>query len=161
MRCPIESEENLDLLLAYSAGERNAGTAALEPHLEVCPRCKQFVQGQPAVWAALEEWEPPAVSADFNRRLYHRIENEVPWHERLLGRLRPQFGWRAVPVAAAAGVLITAGIWLQRPSGVPAPPEAVLIDTWQPEQVVRAMDDLELLDTFDRAVRADSARPEL
>jgi anti-sigma factor RsiW len=162
MRCPIETEENLDLLLAYSTGERSApGMAGLEQHLGGCPACRKFVAGQPAVWAALNSWEPPAVSSDFNRRLYGRIEREIPWWARLFRPLRPLFGWHGLPVAAAACLVITVGIMLQRPSAVPPQPETIQIEVLQPEQVVHALDDLEMLDNFDRAVLADSARPEL
>ncbi|PWU07094.1 MAG: hypothetical protein C5B51_10690, partial [Terriglobia bacterium] len=93
MRCPIETEENLDLLLAYSSGKRTApGMDAFEQHLEACAACREFVSGQTLVRAALDEWQPPAISGDFNRRLYHRIENQPSWWQRFSGSLRPLLG---------------------------------------------------------------------
>jgi len=162
MRCPIETEENLDLLLAYSTGDRGApAMAGLEQHVNICPACRKFVAGQPPVWAILDEWEPPAVSPDFNRRLYSRIGQEISWPIRLFRPLRPLFGWHGLPVAVAACLVVTVGLVLQRPSAVSPQPETIQIEVLPPEQVVHALDDLEMLDNFDRAVRADSVRPEL
>ena len=71
MRCPIESQENADLLLSYSARRLNPeATAILEAHMEICPTCREFRDGQRALWEALDQWEARPVSPDFDRRLY-------------------------------------------------------------------------------------------
>src|SRR5579864_5570548 len=111
MKCPMESEENRDLLLQYGTGRPgNPASAAFERHLEGCSACQEFVAGRRTVWAALDEWAPPAISADFNRQLNQRIEREVSWWDRLFRPLRPLLAWNGLPVAAAAGLVITVGV---------------------------------------------------
>ena len=53
MKCPMESEENRDLLLEYGTGTRSPASAAFERHLEDCAACQGFVAGRRTVWAAL------------------------------------------------------------------------------------------------------------
>jgi hypothetical protein len=69
----------------------------------------------------------------------------------------------AVPVAAAAGVMILAGLMLERPAVTPvAPPqESAQVDVLGPEQVQSALDDMEMLRDFNHLVRADSAEPRM
>jgi hypothetical protein len=160
MRCPIENQENLELLLdCGSKRGKPAGplAEAFREHLENCLACQEAVAGQQEVGAALDIWEAPAVSLSFNRQLYTRIEKPVRWSERVqeaLSRLlQVLMLWKGVPVAAAAGLLLVAGILLQHPQ--PARPfDNVAVEGDQPEQVVHALDDMEMLDTFDRSVPA-------
>jgi PAS domain S-box-containing protein len=67
MRCPIETQETSELLLAYCARKLDPGTAAtLERHMASCPACRELYEGQRAVWAALDAWDDlpvPAVHA--------------------------------------------------------------------------------------------------
>ena len=96
MRCPIESQENAELLLSYSARRLNPeSTAILEAHMELCPACREFRDSQKALWEALDQWEARPVSPDFDRRLYRKIEeqdqlegqrgvladSQIRWHE--------------------------------------------------------------------------------
>ena len=158
MRCPIESRKT-DLLLEYSGrGLESAEARNLEQHLKSCTGCRDFVAGQRAVWAALDEWEAPAISAEFNRRLYDRIETQVSWWERVVRPLRPLLIRHVLPVSAAACLLITVGIVLERPRAVTPVAQNTPLEISQPELVVHALDDMEMLDNFDRAVRADAAR---
>jgi hypothetical protein len=158
MRCPIESQENLELLLDYgSIRGRPAGPLAktFREHLENCSACRESVAGQQEVRAALDIWEAPVVSLSFNRQLYARIEEPVKWSERLreaLSRtLQILLLWKGVPVVAAAGLVLMAGILLQHPQPV-RPFESLAVEGAQPEQVVHALDDMEMLDAFDRSV---------
>ena len=99
--------EHAALLLDYAAGKLAQETAAnMEQHMETCPACAEFVRGQRAVWQALEGWEAAPVSMDFDRRLYARIERQASWWDRIVAD--PVFR-HAVPMAAAAGVMIMAG----------------------------------------------------
>jgi len=161
MNCPMEARHGSELLLDYTAGRLEAGEAmALEAHLESCARCRQFAQSQKAVWQALEAWEAEPVSMDFDRRLFARIEQApVSWWERLTG----QAMHHAVPVAAAAGVMILAGLMLEHPAATPvAPPrESAQVETLGPEQVQSALDDMQMLRDFNHLVRADSAEPRM
>ena len=75
MNCPLKRVETTDLLLEYSARRLDASrAAALGRHVEACAECSAFLAGQRAVWDALDEWEAPPVSMDFNRRLWQRID---------------------------------------------------------------------------------------
>jgi anti-sigma factor RsiW len=165
MRCPIESQENLELLLDYGTSRgRPAGplAEAFREHLENCPACREAVAGQNQVRAALDIWEAPPVSLSFNRQLYAWIEEPVKWSERLrqaLSRPLPVLlFWKGVPVAVAAGLVLVAGVLLQHQQ--PAKPfESVAVEGAQPEQVVHALDDMEMLDVFDQSVPAPANSP--
>jgi predicted anti-sigma-YlaC factor YlaD len=156
MRCPIESQENLELLLDYGSS-RPPGplAAAFQEHLEKCSACREAVAGQHEVRTALDIWEAPSVSLSFNRKLYARIEAPMKWSERVRQALsRPVpvlLSWKAVPVAAAAGLVLVAGLLLQHPRPVQSF-ENVAVEGDQPEQVVHALDDMEMLDAFDQSV---------
>jgi hypothetical protein len=161
MKCPMESEENRELLLEYGTGERGAGSAAFARHLEDCSACQGFVAGRRAVWAALDEWEAPAISANFNRQLHQRIEQEGSWWDRLFQPLRPLLTWNGLPVAAAACLVFTVGVMFERPARVAPQANTIRVEAFEPEQIVNAIEDLEMLDKFDRGVRADAARSQL
>ena len=161
MNCPMEARQGSELLLEYTAGrlEPRAATA-LEAHMESCARCREFAQSQEMVWQALEAWEVEPVSMDFDRRLFARIEQaRVSWWARLTGQVMHH----AVPVAAAAGVMILAGLALERTAVTPvAPPqESAQVETLGPEQVQSALDDMQMLRDFNHLVRADSAEPRM
>jgi len=158
MNCPIETLENAEVLLAYCARTLDPETTLiLERHLAVCPMCKEFQHKQQAVWEALDAWEAMPVSPDFNRRLYQRIEAEAQtsWWTRITRPLRPAFGpgllSRGVPLAATLCLLVLAGVILQRPDDVVAPEglaSDARMESIQPEQVERTLDEMELLRQF-------------
>jgi len=158
MICPIETQENTGLLLAYCARKLDAETTlVLERHLAACPACRQFVGNQRAVWTVLQTWEAPPVSPDFDRRLYQRIEREVSWWDLLIRPLRPMLARQGLPVAAAAFLVIMAGTVLQqRPDAVQPVPEmeSAQLEGVQPEQVEHALEDMQMLSDFSRQVRA-------
>jgi hypothetical protein len=154
MRCPIETHGNADLLLDYSARRLNPDlTAILEAHMEICPSCREFRDGQRALWAALDGWEAAPVSADFDRKLYRRIDAEGRgslW-SRWFGPLQPVFWRPALPLAATACLLLAVGFVLQTPGGNPV----VADDTakvQEVEQVERTLEDLDMLRQFNLAV---------
>jgi hypothetical protein len=158
MRCPIESRENLELLLDYGSSKGKAtGTLAIafREHLGSCAACREAVDDQQEVRAALDIWEAPEISVAFNRQLYRRIEEPVKWNERLRavfsGSPRELLLWRGVPVAATAGLVFMAMTLFRQPE--PAKPlENVAVEAAQPEQVVHALDDMEMLDAFIQSV---------
>src|SRR6267154_2263607 len=124
MKCPIETQENAELLLSYSARRLNSeSTAILDAHMEICPACREFRDGQRALWEALDQWEARPVSPDFDRRLYRRIEEQeqLGWWARLFGPLRPVFLRPALPLAATACLVLAAG-YITIDSGRIAPP---------------------------------------
>src|SRR5581483_4149182 len=151
MNCPLETQESSALLLAYSSGRLDSENAiAVRRHLDACPACTKFVDQQAAVWEALELWKAEPVSADFDRRLYQRIEQQVSWWDMLLRPFRPLFGHQGLPIAAAAGVLIMAGLLLDRPTPPAVAPQSAQVEALQPEQVIHAVDEVEMLSQFNR-----------
>jgi hypothetical protein len=97
---------------------------------------------------ALDLWEAPPVSADFDRRLYRRIDRDVPWWHFLTP---PN---RFLPVAAAAGLLIAVGIWVGQPGAAP-PPRSAAIEALPPDQAESALQEMEMIEEFNRLVRSD------
>ncbi|HLY19789.1 MAG TPA: zf-HC2 domain-containing protein [Bryobacteraceae bacterium] len=151
---------NPEMLVAYAAGELDVEAAsALERHLAECPACASLATEQATVWKALDAWEAPPVSPDFDRRLYRRIANEVhlSWWERIVRPFRPVALRQLIPVTATAGLLLMAGLVL-RHQGMVAPPQA-RAETVHAEQVESTLDDLELLRQFAPASSAESVHP--
>ncbi len=163
MNCPLESGENTGILLEYAAGKLNASARAqMEQHIESCPACREFAGMQQNVWQALDDWEPVEVSLDFDRRLYARIERDVPWWERFLRPLNPLFR-HSVPIAAAAGLMIMAGLIISRPTGTsPAPaPKSAQVEVLQADQLESALADIEMLRQFNQLVPDKAADPKM
>ena len=164
MKCPIETRENAELLLAYCARKLDVETTAmLEGHIRVCPACREFADGQQTVWKALDAWEAAPVSADFDRRLYQRIEAEVSWWDLLMRPFRPLLFRRGLPIAAAAGLLIVAGMMLERPAAVPPAnsPESAQVDVVAPDQAEHALQEMEMMREFNSLVHPDAADPKM
>jgi hypothetical protein len=174
MNCPLETRENAQLLLDYCTRKLAPETVAtLERHIAICGRCREFAGSQRAVWQALDAWEAAPVSRDFDSRLYQRIEAQdgcqVGWWNLLLRPFRSPFSpifspifskvtlRRSLPAAAMAGLLLMAGVILERPTISPAPPaeDMAQVDSVQPEQVERALDAMEILNEFSHHVRSD------
>jgi anti-sigma factor RsiW len=154
--------ENEESLMAYAAGGLDqAGRANLERHLAVCATCRELVDGQRVVWDALGGWEVAPVSADFDRRLYARIGREVSWWNRALRPFRPALVRQWLPIAAAACLLLAAGVVVRRSADVgPAPQEAsAQLESLRPDQVQGALEDMELLQEFNGLVGPDSTGP--
>lgn len=150
MKCPIETQENAELLLSYSARRLNEeSTAILDAHMQMCPACREFRDGQRALWEALDQWEARPVSPDFDRRLYRRIEEQeqLGWWARLFGPSRPVFLRPALPLAAAACLVLVAGFIIDDPARLVSP----RVDSPQVrevEQLERTLDDLDMLRQF-------------
>ena len=159
MNCPLENQEGSALLLAYSSDRlENEKAVAVQRHLESCPACRRFVENQSVVWEALDLWKAEPVSADFDRRLYARIEQQVSWWDMLLRPFRPLLMNQGLPIAAAAGVLIVAGVFLDRQAVVPVvpPPQSAQVEALQPDQMEHAIDEVEMLNQFNHLMRSDS-----
>jgi anti-sigma factor RsiW len=156
MRCPMEER-----VLAYGAGKLDARQArAFEEHLAGCPECRTAAAGQQAVSRALDGWAAPAVSAGFDRRLMARIENEVSWWETLIRPLRPL---RIGRVAAMGGLLLLAGLLLQRPDAgtVPVMQHSAQVEAVAPEQAESALVEMDMMREFSGLVHADAGAPRM
>jgi len=139
MNCPIETQENKEWLLDYSAGRLDAArTAVVEQHMERCEGCARFVEEQRLVWDALGRWEAPDLSTDFNRRLYQKVDQTQTssWFKRF---------WRPLVPVAAACLLIVAGVVLHTPTALTPERSQARVESVEPEQVERTLDDLQML----------------
>ncbi|MGD0499025.1 MAG: zf-HC2 domain-containing protein [Bryobacteraceae bacterium] len=155
---------NEETLLEYGAGRLDSRTrASVERHLEVCAACREAAAGQQALWAALDAWEAPPVAADFDRRLYRRMEEDVPWRERMLRLFRPALVRRGLPIAAAAGLAVAAVILIERPAASPPVPaaNAQQVEPLRPDQGESALQDMEMLQEFNGLIRPDAGESRL
>jgi len=161
MNCPLGTRDHAELLVAYSTRKLDAAdTAAVEEHIGVCAACREFVRGQKAVWDALDIWEAEPISADFNRRLYQRIDAQVTWWDRWMQPLRPLIFHRTASLAAAACFVLAVGLVLDQTATPPrqaarASAVAEVEGGLQPDQVLKALDDMEALSRFNRLMKSD------
>jgi anti-sigma factor RsiW len=163
MRCPLETRENREILVAYSSRALNGDdTELLEAHLQGCSACREFVRGQRAVWQALDAWEAAPVSEDFDRRLFARIERDVSWWQRMRGRMGLLLVHRALPATAVAALVVAGALldWPWRPKVLPHTTTAQ-VEALQPDQVVHALDEMEVLNQFNHLMKPDAAEPKM
>ncbi len=107
-----------------------------------------MVDAQREVWNALGEWTPPAVSGDFDARLYARIRQEetIPtWRRFARSLFSPPVPWAfwkpAVSLMAACAVLAV-GLMVRVPERSDV---TVRVDKVNIEQVEQALEDLDML----------------
>jgi len=156
MNCPLASH-NPEMLVDYAAGQLNSESrCAFEQHMADCASCRATAAEQAAVWSALDAWEAPALPADFDRRLYGRIDQgaRLSWWERLIRPLRPMPLRAVLPLTATAGLLLMAGLLLEHQG--PVTPAASSGRVVRAEQVERTLDDLDLLGQFNSASSSES-----
>lgn len=142
----------------YVAGRVDASqAAAMAAHAVGCPACQREMAEQAAVWAALEEYSPAAVSADFDARLYARIARSEAQGEGWMSRLVRSMtaSWRpAMAVSGVCAVLLMA-VMLRTPETNPASVTAMpAVEKAQSEPVdletlESALEDLEMLKVVD------------
>ncbi len=156
MKCPSNAWEEADLL-AFSENKLEAPQAVrLHEHLQSCAVCRTVVEQQKAVWEALDAWEAPAIAADFDRRLYGAMEQDAGRWNRWLESSRLLLVRQGLPIAAAACLIVVAGVVAHRPADSTMAPSAARIENLQPEQVEHALDDVQMLGDFTRAARSDT-----
>src|SRR5579872_2636794 len=147
MKCPIDSRET-EVLLAYSSGKlESEQTPILAAHVETCQACRDFVKAQEAVWDVLDVWQAAPVSADFNRRLYQRIDQPSSWFDKVMRSLQWHGLRPVVPIAASAGVVLMAGLLLQHNYTTPATQtrDTATMESIQPEELENALSEMEAL----------------
>lgn len=160
IECPSRTGENPETILAYLDGRLPREKAVLlERHFEQCIACREALRARQAVWDALDEWEPEPVSADFDRRLYRRIEQEEDraWWRQLFRPVLP-FSLRPALAVATFCLVLVAGVLMRAP--VPnISPAIASADSVDIEQVEQAVEDLEMLYVLDPEPSAGSAAP--
>ena len=163
-RCPLKDDETSSLLLDYSAGRLDAAEAVtLERHMDSCAECALFRSSQSAVWDALDAWEPPMVSADFNRRLWQRIASvkPAPWYRRIPDTLGFIHWKPAVPLAAAV-LVVLAGFLLDHPGTRPQPSgnsATPSVSVTEADQLEQTLDDVQLLNQFNASSEKADSKP--
>ena len=136
MNCLSQQKDGADILVRYF--ERTlepARTLALESHLADCADCRALV----GIWDSLDEWATlPVISADFDNRLYARIEkaSQPSLWARLAEYVKPAF-----PLAAGCAAL--AVIMMQAPP--PEPQTKAKMEPVSIEQVEQSLENLDLL----------------
>jgi anti-sigma factor RsiW len=111
MLCFKDTKEGAELLVDFCAGSLEPAQAGkLERHIAGCLDCRELVEEQRAVWETLDRWTAPAVSPEFNARLYARVAEEASgWRTWLPGVFRPVVPysiWKSAALAAACAVLV-------------------------------------------------------
>ena len=94
-------------------------------------------------------WQPESISADFDERLYARItaEERRTFWSRIFG---DRLSWKpALPLAAGCATMLLAVIVsIPGPAPVPTPVQEVRVEAIEPEQLERAVEDMEMLRQF-------------
>ena len=157
MRCPIQSRDNAEILLAYVDRKLEPDSmAAMDRHIEECCACQQALDGQRAVWSALDAWEAAEISRDFDRRLWQRIDWEQgqSWWKKMFQPVLPFALRPAMPIAAACVMLVATALF--RTPGVDPllPQRTEVLDI---EQVERTLEDIEMLRELGLAAPAGSS----
>jgi anti-sigma factor RsiW len=143
VRCPLQSADRGESLLSYLDRRLDPeSTAALDRHVSACVDCAHVVAAQRIVWRALDEWEPVAVSADFDDRLMARIAAE-PVSETWWRRLFHWTWWKPAMPLAAVAILLTVAVWRGGFGASPTP--APLLDSADIQQMDDTLSDLEML----------------
>jgi anti-sigma-K factor RskA len=156
MNCLSKMKEGAELLLDYGAGTlTSARKVEIDRHIENCTECRGLVEAQRDMWHTLDQWTPPAVAPDFDRRLYARIAEEKAaplwsrWMRRLFQPAIPVPFWKPAVSLAGACAVLAVGLMVHAPNaGGPAKQiHAVNVhaDNVDIEQVANTLDDLELL----------------
>ena len=163
MNCPVQTNQSTDLLIDYCAGTLPLGVATeVERHIAICTECGEFIRAQQQVWSALDTLETEPISADFDRRLYTA---SVKQSGRPGGigspatyRLEPALSLGPACVAVVVALVVngaankpvpqqTSPPTVHQASAQPAsaPHEEVRADSVEPEQLERALEDMEML----------------
>jgi len=153
MNCPQVSNQR-EIVLDYCAGALDRDRATeFEQHIEHCGDCREAVSEQRRVWETLDHWIAPAVSGNFDARLYARIANEAAapawrrWLRGIIPPVAPFAFWKPAVSLAAACAVLTVGLMVHapkpaQPAAQAGPAQAAQVDI---EQVANALDELDVL----------------
>lgn len=119
--CPINEQKDPQILLDYVARSTTPIESALvETHAADCEPCQTFIAEQSMVWSALDRFEAPEVSLNFDRELYAKIaqQNREQWWKRVWRRVfeaGEPGSWRPAAAMSAALVVVFAVVLIQAP----------------------------------------------
>jgi len=156
MECITRTKDGAEVLVEYCSGALNAARAAeIKKHIAACGACRTIVEAQRELWQALDGWTAPAVSEDFDARLYARIarEESAPswkqWARRLLQPAIPVAIWKPAVSLAAVCAVLTVGLMVRTPDPSEQGSQTYIHEIHSEpvdiEQVANALDDLEML----------------
>ncbi len=147
----MNTKENSEILLDYASGKLNPAMASqFESHMKSCADCRAFSLAQKSTWDSLDTWDAAPVSADFDRKLYERINRHENsgWFNRLWYWVmwRPAFSGPVVPIATACVTLVV-GAMLYLPVSKPivnlqSPPSRM--ESSDLEQIETTLEDMEM-----------------
>lgn len=164
VRCPIQSGEGAAMLLDYVDRRLDsASTLELDRHIAGCVSCQELVAAQRAVWQALDTWNSEPVSADFNRKLFDRIETERanPLWRRAFAWLTEAslpFQFRPAMPLAAACMMLVAGFLFRAPREADIVRQELKTELTEIEAVENTLDDIEMLRQLGVAVGEDGTK---
>ena len=157
MNCPLHVKEGAEILLDYCSQRMDPERAVdFRLHVADCVDCKQVVEAQEAVWAALDSYEAIPVSMDFDRKLWAKIDAEdaQPWWQRAwirvtggpaIGWPNYLFNWKPILVAATACAAL-AGVMLVTTPDIRTPDPTMDVQSQKlMEKVESALDDVDIL----------------
>jgi anti-sigma factor RsiW len=132
MTCLRDNHQGAELLIGYLEGSLpEADRRVLDGHAAECSECRELL----AVQAMLDE-PVPAVSADFDAKLYARIaadEARRPWWK---------LSWKVLAPAVGVMAMLAVAVFVQQPVA-PSPEQPIVSQDVQ--QLEQALEDLELL----------------
>jgi hypothetical protein len=159
MRCPQETGEGVEIILAYLGDRLGPGKRdEFVAHLDECEGCQELLLAQSVVFDALEAWNPEPVSAGFDRDLYARIEAEEArggWWRRLFGP-----GTRKPAMVLATACLLVVAGFLMRPVADSGAGNMSAVEPVDIEQVEQAVEDLEMLYLLDNTAAMEEEAEE-
>ncbi len=162
MNCPI-GNNNSEILLDYCSRRLSLeATLMIEAHIENCQECKAMTVSQKAVWDALDQWEAEPVSADFDRRLYQRIEQRGDGLWARLAGFASGIHFRPAFALGAACATVVLAVLLQGPMvNVSRQTDSVTrIDAVDLEQAERVLEDMDMLKKLGVVAMSAEAKPD-
>lgn len=156
----MQNKQDEEILLHYCSGRLATDRAAeVEIHAKTCAQCARWIANQNAVWNALDDFTAPAVSPEFQARVYQRLEAEPSgswwkqgfkqeWKQKWFSAWRPALAMVAVAAALAVGVMVRQPQILQPPTKASMETVdmyQVDMDQVNMDQVEHALEDLDLL----------------
>lgn len=154
MDCLKHTREGAEILMDYCARKLDPDRVAeIDGHIADCAECRSVVVAQRELWETLDQWTAPAVSSDFDAKLYARIasENAEPgwrkWTRRVFQPAAPVAFWKPVASLAAACAVLTVALVVHTPEQQASHValKQVHAESVDIEQVAKALDDLEIL----------------